>query len=237
MVLWCAALLPRGSTSTSLVTKRRISCADMRTVHRFGYGRAPDNVSPYTQHGPRIRQLQGSRQSRSSRSFQQMRLHSPRSPGLAGVTCPAGKNIEVTYGPEFKCTETIGTFADRRTITYTTIGVTPNRHVTAATNLANIPVTLDGTTATYLLDVTSTPITSAYTTGNTTVKSDRDGCSYRRLVAVEVYAVQISLAFGCIERAQVVTCALVIAEMQGSREACERYPCDARASARANSPD
>jgi hypothetical protein len=96
-------------------------------------------------------------------------------PGLVGVQCPEGKVIEVTYGPEFKCTATIPTFSDRGTITYTTIGVTPNRHVTVAANVPNIPVTLHGTTPNCLLNVASTPITSAYTTGNTTVKATVGG--------------------------------------------------------------
>jgi hypothetical protein len=97
------------------------------------------------------------------------------SAGLVGVQCPEGKKIELTSGPGQRCTETIGTFSDRGTLTYTTIGVTPNRHVTVATNVPNIPVTLDGTTANCLLDVTSTPITSAYTTGNITVKATAGG--------------------------------------------------------------
>jgi hypothetical protein len=97
--------------------------------------------------------------------------------GLAGVTCPEGKKIQVTYGPEKKCTAEIGTFEDRATITYTTIGVTPNRHVTVAANVTNIPVSYPAgsTTANCLLDPSKTPITSAYTTGNTTVKATVGG--------------------------------------------------------------
>ena len=87
--------------------------------------------------------------------------------GLAGVNCPAGQSIAVTYGPEEKCTLTIGTFSHRGTITYKNLGTAPNREVTVEANVKNIPVTVHGTTANCLLDVTKTPFTSEYTTGNT----------------------------------------------------------------------
>jgi hypothetical protein len=93
--------------------------------------------------------------------------------GKVGVNCPAGKIIQVTYGPLEACSVTVGTFSHREKITYKNLGIVPTREVTVEPKVANIPVTaVHGTTGNCLMDVTETPFTSEYTTGNTIVTAE-----------------------------------------------------------------
>jgi hypothetical protein len=99
--------------------------------------------------------------------------------GTVTIQCPAGKVIEVEI-VETKCIATVGSQGPLTGIGFANEGVTnavPPQTTTATTTTAKVPniaVTMDGTTAQCLLDVTKTPITSEYTTGNTTVTGFTD---------------------------------------------------------------
>jgi len=65
--------------------------------------------------------------------------------GTTEVECPAGKAFEITVPG---CTTTVGPQHFATGMTYTTIGTTPNRHITAHTNISGIHYIECGTTRT-----------------------------------------------------------------------------------------
>ena len=64
--------------------------------------------------------------------------------------------------------------ADLLGVVYRNIGVVPNREVTVSMNVANIPVTVDATTAQCGFDVTKSPITAEMTTADTIFTAETD---------------------------------------------------------------
>jgi hypothetical protein len=92
--------------------------------------------------------------------------------GKFGVSCPEGKRIEKET--KTGCIKTIGTFADLPGVVYHNIGVVPNREITVSMNVANIPVTVDGTTAQCGFDVTKLPITAEITTASMIFTAETD---------------------------------------------------------------
>jgi hypothetical protein len=93
--------------------------------------------------------------------------------GKFGVSCPESKKIEVEI-TKTGCLLTIGTFADLEGITYHNLGSVGSRQITISTLVRGIPVTADGTTAQCFFDVTKTPLTAEYTTGNTIAEAQTD---------------------------------------------------------------
>ena len=100
--------------------------------------------------------------------------------GTVTITgCEAGKKIEVEIVPT-GCIATVKEQGPLTGISFHNIGTTAtppaasNTHETAEAKVPNIAVELDGTTAKCLIDVTKTPITSEYTTGNTTITGFND---------------------------------------------------------------
>jgi hypothetical protein len=88
--------------------------------------------------------------------------------GLVSVECPFSKEIEIVSG--LGCTYKVPPQSSLLGISYTTIGTSPNREVTASTTLLKgIKVTVVGSKAQCLIEPSSSghPFEGRYTTGNT----------------------------------------------------------------------
>jgi len=97
-----------------------------------------------------------------------------RSAGQVSVACEVGKKIELKYASG--CVITVGPQGPLNGITYTTIGVSPNREVTVSVNVVGIAVAFDGTKAQCGVEPTDV-FEGTYTTGNTIVTAETDDVS------------------------------------------------------------
>jgi hypothetical protein len=93
--------------------------------------------------------------------------------GKFGISCPAGKRIELKFGGA-GCIITFGEFADIGGVTYKTIGTMPNREITVEMKVVNVPITLDGTTGQCIFNVTKTPFIAEFTTANMILAAESD---------------------------------------------------------------
>jgi hypothetical protein len=95
--------------------------------------------------------------------------------GKVGVTCPIIEGVEKVIEVEIVetgCIAKVGSFNHLSGIKYHNLAGPP-REVTVEAAVANIPVSLVGTTkAQCKIDPTKTPITSEYNTGNTIVTAE-----------------------------------------------------------------